>query len=286
MAITFKKVSHVYNANTSFSYTALKDINLHIAKGKITAIIGETGSGKSTLVQHLNALLLPTEGELQILDQTIVANKKSKDLKRLRKQVGLVFQFPEYQLFEETILKDIAFGPQNFGIGKEKAETTAKHMLELVGLPQSYINESPFNLSGGQKRRVAIAGILAMQPDVLVLDEPTAGLDPKGAKDMMQLFVQMNKEYNKTVLIVTHDMEHVLNYCDEVIVVRNGKIEKQSDVKEFFRSTTLLTELNIQPPMIIQTREMLRQQGFHLTDDILDIHSLAKAVAKEVKYNE
>lgn len=286
MSIEFKQVSHIYNANTPFSYAALKDVDLTIEQGKITAIIGETGSGKSTLVQHLNALLTPTSGEIQILDKKIIASEKIKDIKVLRKQVGLVFQFPEYQLFEESILKDIAFGPQNFGLEQEEAEKIAKKMLSLVNLPQEYLLKSPFDLSGGQKRRVAIAGILAMDPTVLVLDEPTAGLDPQGAKDMMSLFVKMNKEYHKTVLIVTHDMEHVLNYCDNVVVVKDGKIVQTCDVKEFFQSTEILEELNIQPPMVIKVRQMLQKQGFHLSDTILDIETLAKEIAEEVKSNE
>lgn len=286
MSIEFKQVSHIYNADTPFSYAALKDVDLTIKQGKITAIIGETGSGKSTLVQHLNALLTPTSGEIQILDQKIIASEKIKDVKVLRKQVGLVFQFPEYQLFEESILKDIAFGPQNFGVTQEEAEKIAKDMLDLVGLPQDYLEKSPFDLSGGQKRRVAIAGILAMDPNVLVLDEPTAGLDPQGAKDMMSLFVKMNKEYHKTVLVVTHDMEHVLNYCDDVVVVKDGKIVQTCDVKEFFQSTKILEKLNIQPPMVIKVRQMLQQKGFQLSDTILDIETLAKQIAEEVNSNE
>ena len=286
MAIRFKEVAHIYNPDSPFSYAALKNINLEIPEGKVTAIIGETGSGKSTLVQHLNALLLPSEGELEILDKKIIAKEKNKNLKELRKQVGLVFQFPEYQLFEETIEKDIAFGPKNFGIDEEEAHKIAKDMLDLVGLDESYLKRSPFDLSGGQKRKIAIAGILAMDPSVLVLDEPTAGLDPQGAKDMMQLFVRMNKEFHKTVLIVTHDMEHVLSYCDEVVVVKDGQIEKQCDVTTFFENLDLLQELRINPPAIIRLREELRKKGFSIDSSIVDIKELAKAVAKEVKTHE
>ena len=286
MPITFKNVAHTYNEGTPFSYAALKNIDLDIPEGKVTAIIGETGSGKTTLVQHLNALLLPTEGEIEILDKKIVANVKPQNLKALRKQVGLVFQFPEYQLFEETIEKDIAFGPKNFGASDEEVMEIVKRVIQVVGLDESYLERSPFDLSGGQKRRVAIAGILAMDPGVLVLDEPTAGLDPQGAKDMMELFVRMNIEFHKTVLIVTHDMEHVLNYCDEVIVVKDGNIEKQCDVKEFFRSVALLKELRINPPAIIRLREQLIAQGFKIDPTILTLDELAKAVASEVKAHE
>lgn len=286
MPITFEKVGHVYSEDSPFSYVALKDVNLQIPEGKVTAIIGETGSGKSTLVQHLNALLLPSSGTLTILDKVIIAKEKPKNLKALRKQVGLVFQFPEYQLFEETIAKDIAFGPKNFGSSEEEAANIAKDVLKIVGLDASYLDKSPFDLSGGQKRRVAIAGILAMDPGVLVLDEPTAGLDPQGAKDMMGLFVEMNRKYNKTVLIVTHDMEHVLAYCDEVIVMKDGQMERQCDVQEFFKNIQILKDLRINPPAVIQLREELIQRGFALDTSILSMEELADAVAKEVKSHE
>lgn len=286
MPITFRKVEHTYNADSPFSYAALKGIDLEIPEGKVTAIIGETGSGKSTLVQHLNALLLPTEGEVQILDKTITAGSKPKNLKELRRLVGLVFQFPEYQLFEETIEKDISFGPKNFGVSAEEAARRATEVLKVVGLDESYLQRSPFDLSGGQKRRIAIAGILAMNPDVLVLDEPTAGLDPQGASDMMQLFVDMNKKYGKTVLIVTHDMEHVLQYCEEVVVVQDGRIKKHCDVQSFFETVELLQELNINPPAVIRLREELIRRGFSIDRTILDMNKLAAAVASEVKRHE
>lgn len=283
MPIAFNKVSHIYNPGTTFSYVALDQLSLDIKEGSFTAIIGETGSGKTTLVQHLNALLLPTEGELQVLDRMIKAHEKPKHLKELRHRVGLVFQFPEYQLFEETILKDICFGPKNFGVVGEEAVARAKSVLKIVGLDDSYLEKSPFNLSGGQKRRIAIAGILAMEPEVLVLDEPTAGLDPQGAIEMMNLFKEMNEHYKKTVLIVTHDMEHVLNYCEEVIVIHDGKLCKQCSVGEFFTQVELLEELKINPPAIIALREALRKSGLNINEHILDMDTLAKAVAKEVK---
>ncbi len=286
MPITFEKLTHEYNADTPFAYLALDAIDLSIEEGKITAIIGETGSGKSTLVQHLNALLLPTKGSLTVLDRTITADEKPKQLKELRKRVGLVFQFPEYQLFEETIAQDIAFGPRNFGMSEEAALKQAQKMLQVVGLSEDYSERSPFELSGGQKRRVAIAGILAMDPDVLVLDEPAAGLDPQGAKDMMELFVRLNKEYHKTILLVTHDMEHVLTYCDHVVVVDNGHIAQTCDKQQFFKDSTLLKKLRINPPAVIRLRDELNQRGFSLPCDLLDMDTLAKAIADEVKDNE
>ncbi len=283
MPIQFEKVSHHYNAGTQFAYVALDEIDLTLKEGKVTAIIGATGSGKTTLVQHLNALLLPTSGKVTVLDRVIDSAEKPKKLKELRKKVGLVFQFPEYQLFEETIEKDICFGPKNFGVSEQEAKKRAHEVIRLVGLDESFLQKSPLDLSGGQKRRVAIAGILAMDPDVLVLDEPTAGLDPQGAQQMMSLFMNLNKKLKKTVLMVTHDMEHVLNYCDEVVVVRDGKIVTHVEVREFFKDTTLLNELHILPPSVIQFREMLNDKGFKLDSSIMDIKTLAKAIAKEVK---
>ena len=283
MSIRFEKLSYTYSSGTPFAYAALKDVDLEIEEGKVTAIIGKTGSGKTTLVQHLNALLLPTAGKLEILGRTISAQQKPEHLKSLRKDVGLVFQFPEYQLFEETILKDIAFGPKNFGASEEEAVRRAREVIKVVGLDETMLERSPLDLSGGQKRRVAIAGILAMDPQVLVLDEPTAGLDPQGAQSMMQLFINLNKQMNKTVLIVTHYMEHVLNYCDNVGVVDHGEILQKTSGHEFFRKTDLLKQLNILPPAIIRTREMLNQRGFHLSEDIMDIPSLAKEILREVK---
>ena len=272
MPIRYEGLTHIYQEGTPFSYLALDDVSLEIKEGAFTAIIGETGSGKTTLVQHLNALLLPSKGKLQVLDRLITADQKPKQLKSLRKQVGLVFQFPEYQLFEETILKDVCFGPKNFGATEEEARDMAVKMLKLVGLDESYLDQSPFELSGGQKRRVAIAGILAM--------------DPQGAKEMMDLFVELNKTYHKTVLIVTHDMEHVLHSCDEVVVVAKGKIKKQCDVTTFFEDVELLKQLRIDPPAVIKMREALRKRGFSLGKDMLSIEALAKAIQSEVQKHE
>ena len=283
MPISFEHVSHIYSKGTPYEYKALSDINLDIEEGKMTAVIGQTGSGKSTLVQHLNALLLPEEGTIHILERVITAGEKPKKLKSLRGDVGLVFQFPEYQLFEETVLKDVAFGPKNFGVSEEEAQKKAKQALRLVGMPDDVYEKSPLELSGGQKRRVAIAGILAMNPKVLVLDEPTAGLDPKGAISMMSLFWDLNKKHGKTILIVTHDMEHVFHYCDNVIVMADGKVSLHTNVKDFFKDTSLCKELNILPPALLRMKDLLKENGFDVPEDVMDETALAKCIARQVK---
>ncbi|MBQ6221820.1 MAG: energy-coupling factor transporter ATPase [Solobacterium sp.] len=283
MAIKFEKVSHVYSDGTPYRYVALADVDLELTEGKMTAIIGQTGSGKSTLVQHLNALLLPTSGKLTVLDKVIEVGKEQKGLKALRGQVGLVFQFPEYQLFEETVLKDVAFGPKNFGLKEEEANEKARQAMTMVGLGKEYEERSPLEMSGGQKRRTAIAGILAMDPKVLVLDEPTAGLDPAGTKSMMELFRKLNKEYGKTVLIVTHDMEQVFAYCDEVVVVENGKIRVHTTVEDFFRDSTECRKMGVLPPDLIVLKEMLRDKGFKVPEGSVTMKELAKTIAGQVK---
>lgn len=282
MPVKFNDVSHEYSPNSPFSYVALDHVTVELPMNKIVAIVGNTGSGKSTLVQHLNALLKPTGGSVEILNRTIKSDEKAKNLKSLRKLVGLVFQFPEYQLFEETIAKDLCFGPKNFGVSEEEALEKAKIALKQVGLDESYLERSPFELSGGQKRRVAIAGILAMDPEILVLDEPTAGLDPQGTKQMMQLFYDLNKKYGKTVYIVTHDMEHVLNYCDEVIVMRDGHMIHQSDTVSFFSKKNLLQELHIAPPQIIKAKMMLEEHGYQVGKENT-MEALVEAVMKGVQ---
>ena len=286
MSIEARQLEHVYNPNTPFQHAALNKVNVSIPEGKVTAIIGQTGSGKSTFVQHLNGLLIPTAGELEVAGYHIQSLSKIKDVKQLRKEVGLVFQFPEYQLFEETIQKDIAFGPKNFGTSEEDAYEMVKKILPVVGLDESYLERSPFDLSGGQKRRVAIAGILVLDPKVLVLDEPTAGLDPQGAKEMMSLFMKLNKEQGKTVLLVTHDMEHVMNYCDHVIVMDHGNVKKEADVKTFFEHPEWMEEIGINPPSIIRLKKTLQEKGFEIPQDILDMDALVACIKGQVKCHE
>ena len=281
MSITFKEVEHTYSENTPFAYHALKGVDLDIKDGSMTALIGHTGSGKSTLIKHINALLLPTKGEVHIDDIIISATDKPETLKPLRKKAGLVFQFPEYQLFEETILKDIVFGPKNFGVNEEEAIKIAKETLKLVGLDESYLEKSPFDLSGGQKRRVAIAGILAMNPDILILDEPTAGLDPQGAKDMLNLFKKINKS-GKTVIIVSHDMNQVLEYCDDVIVMNKGKVERHKNVSEIFKETEYLSSLSIDLPTMTSFILQLNQGGFDIDPSIKDIQELINEIGEQL----
>ncbi|MDE6953896.1 MAG: energy-coupling factor transporter ATPase [Erysipelotrichales bacterium] len=281
MSITFKEVEHIYSENTPFSYHALKGVNLNIPHGSMTALIGHTGSGKSTLIQHINALLLPTKGEVRIEDILITATDKPSTLKPLRKKAGLVFQFPEYQLFEETILKDIIFGPRNFGVSEEEATVLAKKTLKLVGLDETYLEKSPFELSGGQKRRVAIAGILAMNPDILILDEPTAGLDPQGAKEMLNLFKKIN-EMGKTVIIVSHDMNQVLEYCQDVIVMNKGCVEKHIPVSELFKEIDYLSTLSIDLPIITSFILELNKNGFNIDSSIKDIDQLINEIGGQL----
>ena len=281
MSITCKSLDHIYGYNTPFEYYELKNVNLKIEKGSFTAIIGQTGSGKSTLIQHINALLLPTSGEIKIDDYIISQNNKPQNLKSLRKKSGLVFQFPEYQLFEETIERDIMFGPMNFGIDENRAKEIAKKSLEMVGLDQTYLEKSPFDLSGGQKRRVAIAGILAMDPDILVLDEPTAGLDPSGIKEMMDLFKKIH-EMGKTVVLVTHDMNHVLEYCDNVVVMNDGQVEKAGKVKDIFLDSDYLLNLGIDLPLITNLIIQLNLKGYHIDTSINDIDALVEVIGGEL----
>lgn len=281
MSITFTEVEHIYSENTPFAYHALKGVSLDIKDQSFTAIIGQTGSGKSTLIQHINALLLPTSGSIKINDYLITATDKPKKLKPLRQKAGLVFQFPEYQLFEETIEKDIIFGPMNFGVSEEDAKKIAHQVLKTVGLDESYLNKSPFDLSGGQKRRIAIAGILAMDPDILILDEPTAGLDPQGTKEMMNLFKRIN-ESGKTIILVTHDMNHVLQYCDEVVVMNHGKVEKHDSVTNVFKDSDYLNSLGIDLPIITDFIIKLNKQGFNIDSSINNIDDLVMAIGGEL----
>ena len=283
MAITFKSLSYIYGEGMPYAHHALKDIDLNIEEGKITAIIGKTGSGKSTLVEHLNALLVPSSGSLEIEDTIILPGKKNKGLKALRKKVGLVFQFSEYQLFEETILKDVAFGPKNYGASEQEAIAKAKLALKMVGIDESYYETSPFDLSGGQKRRIAIAGILALEPKIIVLDEPTAGLDPKGSQEMIDLFVKLNKKAGITVILVTHDNEIVYNYADNTVLMADGEVKYSGNTLELFNDKEKVKEFNILEPKILSVKNALNDKGFKIPSNVRTIEELAKYLSKELK---
>lgn len=283
MAITFKSLSYIYDEGMPYAHHALKDINLNIEEGKITAIIGKTGSGKSTLVEHLNALLVPSSGSLEIEDTIILPGKKNKGLKALRKKVGLVFQFSEYQLFEEIILKDVAFGPKNYGASEQEAIAKAKLALKMVGIDESYYETSPFDLSGGQKRRIAIAGILALEPKIIVLDEPTAGLDPKGSQEMIDLFVKLNKKAGITVILVTHDNEIVYNYADNTVLMADGEVKYSGNTLELFNDKEKVKKFNILEPKILSVKNALNDKGFKIPSNVRTIDELAKYLSKELR---
>lgn len=263
MELSLKNVSYTYQAGTPFERQALFDVSLSIKEKSYTAIIGHTGSGKSTLMQLLNGLNLPTEGEVIVGDTHITSTSKNKDIKSVRQKVGLVFQFPESQLFEETVLKDVAFGPQNFGVSKEKAEDLARQKLELVGISPDLYDKNPFDLSGGQMRRVAIAGILAMEPEVLVLDEPTAGLDPKGRLELMTLFHDLHQK-GQTIVLVTHVMDDVANYADTVYALEAGKILLAGAPCEVFQQVDFLEEKQLGVPKITKFSQALVKKGLQL----------------------
>lgn len=253
MDIKFEAVSHVYNLNTPMEQRALYDINIDIKSNGFVAIVGHTGSGKSTLIQHMNGLLKPTSGTITIGDKVIKSDERNRGLKEVRQHVGLVFQFPEYQLFEETVEKDIMFGPMNYGVSEDEARQRAKEVIKIVGLDESILEQSPFHLSGGQMRRVAIAGILAMNPDILVLDEPTAGLDPQGQNEMMQIFNDLYQKYNKTIVLVTHDMNLVCEYAEYVIVMHRGEMKLKGTPREVFKEVETLAQCGITLPLAAQS---------------------------------
>ena len=235
MGIKFKNVSHIYKGSNKRDFVAaINNINLEIdSKNEFIAVIGKTGSGKSTLIQHMNALLIPTDGDVVVFD-TIVNKNNNKKLNNVRKRVGLVFQFPEYQLFEETVLKDVSFGPKNLGYSVEESTQKAKDALKLVGLDESIYDKSPFNLSGGQMRKVAIASVLAMDTDILVLDEPTRGLDPIGQEEIMDMFYNIYQQSNRTIILITHDMDIVYKYATRCLVLRNSSIVFDGTKHELF----------------------------------------------------
>lgn len=263
MAIKVHHIFHTYAKHSPFQFEALRDVSLTIKEGSFTAIIGRTGSGKSTLIQHFNALLLPTQGRLEVNQIAIEANQLPKAVKKIRQYAGVVFQFPEAQLFEETVEQDVIFGPMNFGKTKAEAKLLAQGALAQVGLDESFFHRSPFELSGGERRRVAIAGILAMQPQVLILDEPTAGLDPEGAKSMMHLFHTLHQQ-GMTIIFVTHDMDLVLKHATDVVVMSEGRVRIQTNPEDLFYGHH--PELSIEKPSLVHLVQACLEQGITLTN--------------------
>ena len=260
MGIILDNVSYTYQEGTPFASVALSDVSLTIEDGSYTAIIGHTGSGKSTILQLLNGLLVPTEGSVRVFDTLITSTSVNKQIRQIRKQVGLVFQFAENQIFEETVLKDVAFGPQNFGVSVEEAEVIAREKLALVGIDESLFERSPFELSGGQMRRVAIAGILAMEPSILVLDEPTAGLDPIGRKELMTLFKKLHQD-GITIVLVTHLMDDVAEFADQVYVMEKGKLVKSGKPSLVFQNVEFMEKIQLGVPKITRFAQRLADRG-------------------------
>ncbi|TQR17204.1 energy-coupling factor ABC transporter ATP-binding protein [Psychrobacillus soli] len=284
MDITLQQVSYAYAKNTPFEKRALFDVDLHIPSGSYQAIIGHTGSGKSTVLQHLNALLKPTDGSIQIGDVEVSAGKKNKQLRKVRQKVGIVFQFPEHQLFDETVLKDIMFGPMNFGVPEQEAKRRAIELVSLLGLPDEVLEKSPFDLSGGQMRRVAIAGVLAMNPEVLVLDEPTAGLDPKGRKEIMDLFYRLHKEKGLTTILVTHSMEDAARYADRIAIMHDGKCVLAGTPQEIFSDEGRLMDFRLELPQSMKFQKKVEQMmGKKLPALCLTEEMLAEELARFLK---
>ena len=260
MGIILDNVSYTYQEGTPFASAALSDVSLTIEDGSYTAIIGHTGSGKSTILQLLNGLLVPTKGSVRVFDTLITSTSINKQIRQIRKQVGLVFQFAENQIFEETVLKDVAFGPQNFGVSVEEAEAIAREKLDLVGIDESLFERSPFELSGGQMRRFAIAGILAMEPSILVLDEPTAGLDPIGRKELMTLFEKLHQD-GITIVLVTHLMDDVAEFADQVYVMEKGRLVKSGAPSLVFQNLEFMENIQLGVPKITRFAQRLADRG-------------------------
>lgn len=274
MSIVIKNLTHRYNIGMPFEKTALKNINIEIKTGEFVGIIGHTGSGKSTLIQMFNGLLKPTEGEVLVNGINIHDDKINK--KEIRQKVGLVFQYPEYQLFEMTIKEDIAYGPKNLGLSEEEVNERVKYAMEAVGLNESYNEKSPFELSGGQKRRVAIAGVLAMKPETLILDEPTAGLDPKGRTELYEQLKYMHEDLGLTIILISHSMEDVARYVQKLLVLYKGTIAYQGTPLEVFSNGHKLEEIGLAMPQICYIMEALQAKGLPVKKDVLTVEEAAE----------
>lgn len=279
MSIKIENLTHVYMPKSPFEKKALDNVNLVIEDGEFLALIGHTGSGKSTLIQHLNGLLEPTSGRI-LVDYIDITNKEAK-LTEIRKKIGLVFQYPEYQLFEETIEKDIAFGPNNLELSSEEVSRRVKKSMEMVGLDyETYKNVSPFDLSGGQKRRVAIAGVIAMEPKVLILDEPTAGLDPQGRDDILEQIKLLHEKYKMTIVLVSHSMEDVGKLAQRIVVMNKGKVELLGKPSEVFKEVETLEKIGLAVPQVTYLMRVLRERGFDVSDEIFTVEKGTEAILK------
>lgn len=284
MSIKIENLSYTYMPKTPFEKKALININCEFYDGEFIVLIGHTGSGKSTLIQHLNGLLKPTEGKI-IVDGIDITDKKVK-LTNIRKNIGLVFQYPEYQLFEETIEKDIEFGPRNLGLSEEEITRRVKRAMKMVDLDyDTYKDKSPFDLSGGQKRRVAIAGVIAMEPKVLILDEPIAGLDPKGRDDILNQIRKLHDDYKITTIMISHSMEDVAKVADRVVVMNHGSIILDGKVSDVFKEVDVLEDIGLGVPQVTYLLRELRKKGFDISDDIYTIKDAKKAILKYLNKN-
>lgn len=281
MSIKIENVSYIYGQNTAFEKKALNSINLSIDSGEFVGMIGHTGSGKSTLIQQINGLLTPTEGQVYVDGKGIFGT--DINMKDIRQKVGLVFQYPEHQLFEMTIFKDVAFGPNNMGLDKEEVDARVHWALEIVGIDKGMHEDSPFDLSGGQKRRVAIAGVLAMKPDVLILDEPTAGLDPRGRDEILTEITKLHDKLGITVVLVSHSMEDIARYVDRVVVMDKGEIRFDGTVKEVFRHVDALESMGLAVPQTAYLTRALRDNGFELAADIVTVEEAREALLPLLK---
>lgn len=276
-----KNLTHTYDGNTPFMHDAVKNVNFSIEKGEIVGIIGHTGSGKSTLVQHLNGLLKPSEGDVLLDGKNIWEDPKK--IRSIRSRVGLVFQYPEYQLFEDTVYKDIAFGPKNMGLNDDEIASRIAEICEIVGIKPDYLEKSPFDLSGGEKRRVAIAGVMAMQPEIIVFDEPVAGLDPKGRADVVKMIGDYRDKYNATVLIISHNMEDMAIIADKLLVMNKGELALFDTTNNVFRQYDFLKSIGLSVPMVTQIMLALKEKGINVPDDIFTVD---RAVDYLLKYSK
>ncbi|MDF1616047.1 energy-coupling factor transporter ATPase [Petrocella sp. FN5] len=281
MSITIENLNYTYGADTAFKMQALKQINLRISPGEFVGLIGHTGSGKSTLIQQINGILKPDSGKVKIGDISIF--EKGVDLRSIRQKVGLVFQYPEHQLFEMTVFKDVAFGPTNMKLGEDDINERVKHALSIVGIDESLYESSPFDLSGGQKRRVAIAGVLAMMPEILILDEPTAGLDPQGRYEILNEIQNLHKSLGITVILVSHSMEDIARYVNRVVVMDKGEIKMDGLVKDVFKETEALEAMGLAVPQISYLIQALNKHGFNLSEDIVTLEEAKKALITLLK---